>query len=203
MTDARKKIEEERLRRALDAEEREPRRIEEAQRLERERAAEEISLYKKGAEARVRGSRRGLDADKFEAEELWRRLMKLRLERHGETDFTAVAISNVAVLMSEYAGDSDIKRADARLLSGRAIDVMRKHVAREIAADRARRRARPAVRGSHGGVARGDGRVRDARARGARGGAEEGARAAREHPAGAELAAARTTWRTTRKSSSS
>ena len=113
------------------------RRIEEAQRLERERAAEEISLYKKGAEARVRGSRRGLDADKFEAEELWRRLMKLRLERHGETDFTAVAISNVAVLMSEYAGDSDIKRADARLLSGRAIDVMRKHVAREIAADRA------------------------------------------------------------------
>ena len=123
--------------RALDAEERERRRIEEAQRLERERAAEEISLYKKGAEARVRGSRRGLDADKFEAEELWRRLMKLRLERHGETDFTAVAISNVAVLMSEYAGDSDIKRADARLLSGRAIDVMRKHVAREIAADRA------------------------------------------------------------------
>ena len=85
----------------------------------------------------MRGSRRGLDADKFEAEELWRRLMKLRLERHGETDFTAVAISNVAVLMSEYAGDSDIKRADARLLSGRAIDVMRKHVAREIAAVRA------------------------------------------------------------------
>ena len=37
--------------------------------------------------------------------------------------------------MSEYAGDSEIKRADARMLVARAVEIMRAHCKRALEAD--------------------------------------------------------------------
>ncbi|GMH98051.1 hypothetical protein TrST_g10758 [Triparma strigata] len=109
--EAKKFILEERRKRVMEAKEREAMKIHLADKKKKEREEEELTLYTRGAEARVRGYHK--KSDQTLCIEMWRRLFLLFENRYDQMDDNrditamAVACNNLGVVLFEF-GDGQV-----------------------------------------------------------------------------------------------
>ncbi|GMH64446.1 hypothetical protein TL16_g03960 [Triparma laevis f. inornata] len=109
--EARKFIMEERRRRVMEAKEREAMKAQLADKKKKEREEEELTLYTRGADARVRGYHK--KSDQTLCIEMWRRLFLLFENRYDQMDDNrdisamAVACNNLGTVLFEF-GDGQV-----------------------------------------------------------------------------------------------